>query len=681
VGLSFLLADWLRNPWLRLEYAKELREILPYWLVSLGISLGWLLGWPNALGGLALVAWGCGEIATVAMGAAMFGHEFSHRTMPLMLVQPVARRELWRRKMTVLGAAMAVIVVVRLAGPVLRGNVLSVFQFGGLMSVAGVAYGLLVAPWMTLLTRSTLAGTVFTVALPALIWQAVSLVVAAWFGADRLSGFLLLTLVLWAVGPFLSFQAFLGWEATALGAQPLRWPRWLTRSVARSEPAGRHPGRPWVKLAAKELRLQSPAFVVGGLYVLICGTDIALQGAWPRPGEASLTSEVTSFVTLFHVLLVSLLAGALACAEERATGVLPWHLTLPIALRTQWWVKVGVALAVALGLGVALPGIVLWLGVSPILDNLAGPGWLAAVLAAAVLCALGLYLSSLGGSTMRALLWGVPLALLGVAGVGAVLGSAANRAALWNGFMPFDTAGRTWFSVVGVAWLLFWGVVAAGLLAAVLVGASRNFRWLERRGASVLSQLGLFVLVAGSAAGVCFGASRAARAVGLDLPQQPERVRAVQAFQCSENLQSLEMAITTWTLEHPGRLPPNLQSLSDRLKSPRVLVCPADLARSPASHWGTLTATNVSYVYEPSPAGETGLPTAEVRCLVHGNGRIIPHWRAPQPGGPAEASDTVRLLMRYGLRTKPPQSETAPGAENGQQGEMPAEDSGPVTPR
>ncbi|MCZ7636352.1 MAG: hypothetical protein M5U12_10135 [Verrucomicrobia bacterium] len=91
VGLSFLLAGWLREPWLRLEYAKELREILPYWLVSLGTSLVWLLGWPNALEGLALAAWGVGEIATVAMGAAVLGHEFSHRTMSLVLVQPLTR--------------------------------------------------------------------------------------------------------------------------------------------------------------------------------------------------------------------------------------------------------------------------------------------------------------------------------------------------------------------------------------------------------------------------------------------------------------------------------------------------------------------------------------------------------------------------------------------------------------
>ncbi|MCZ7636350.1 MAG: hypothetical protein M5U12_10125 [Verrucomicrobia bacterium] len=176
----------------------------------------------------------------------------------------------------------------------------------------------------------------------------------------------------------------------------------------------------------------------------------------------------------------------------------------------------------------------------------------------------------------------------------------------------------------------------------------------------MIAQWIIFVLLVEGAAGVCFGASRAARAVGLDLPQLPERVRAVQAFQCLENLQSLEMAITTWTLEHPGQLPPDLQSLSNRLLSPRVLVCPADSARSPASDWGTLTATNVSYVYEPSPAGEAGLPTAEIRCLVHGDGRIVPHWRAPEPAGPAEASETVRMLMRYGLRAKPPAPDSVP---------------------
>ncbi|MBE7501181.1 MAG: hypothetical protein HS113_12910 [Verrucomicrobiales bacterium] len=337
----------------------------------------------------------------------------------------------------------------------------TVFGLTGLLSVAALAYGLLVAPWMTLLTRSTLAGAVFTVALPALVWQLVSLVVAAWFGADgrdlpeaaaaRMGGFVWLTLGLWVAGPLLSYRAFSRWEATAAAGQPLRWPRWLTWSAGRAEPRKRSRGRPWVRLVAKELRLQSPAFVVGGLYVLICGTDIALQWAWPRPGELSLTSEVTSFVTLFHVLLVSLLAGALACAEDRATEVLPWHLTLPIALRTQWRVKVGVALGTAHALGVALPGTVLGLGRSPILNDLraplAGGGAGGRPLCAGVVPVVP-------GEHDARLALGVPLALLGAAGVRGRFSARQATAALWNAFMPFDTDGRTWLSV-GIAWLLF----------------------------------------------------------------------------------------------------------------------------------------------------------------------------------------------------------------------------------
>ena len=49
----------------------------------------------------------CG-IAGVAMSAMTFGDEFSNRTLGLLLTQPLSRSKIWRRKMLVLGVAVAV---------------------------------------------------------------------------------------------------------------------------------------------------------------------------------------------------------------------------------------------------------------------------------------------------------------------------------------------------------------------------------------------------------------------------------------------------------------------------------------------------------------------------------------------------------------------------------------------
>jgi hypothetical protein len=51
------------------------------------------------------------------------------------------------------------------------------------------------------------------------------------------------------------------------------------------------------------------------------------------------------------------LAGSISQGEESALGLGAWHLTLPISARRQWLVKLAVAAAAALVLGVVLPGV------------------------------------------------------------------------------------------------------------------------------------------------------------------------------------------------------------------------------------------------------------------------------------------------------------------------------------
>jgi hypothetical protein len=125
--------------------------------------------------------------------------------------------------------------------------------------------------------------------------------------------------------------------------------------------------------------------------------------------------------------LLALVIGSLASAEERQLGTLESQLLLPVPAWQQWAVKAGVAL----GLTVALT-----VGVPVALDSLSAPGRHIALqdlremaLAVMVMTSLGLYLSSLATSGVRALMWSV------AATIGAILvyqfgGLMAARAAL-----------------------------------------------------------------------------------------------------------------------------------------------------------------------------------------------------------------------------------------------------------
>src|SRR5206468_4147789 len=103
-------------------------------------------------------------------------------------------------------------------------------------------------------------------------------------------------------------------------------------------------------LAKKELRLQQLSFVVGGFYGLACFGAWSVR--WRNPGMAD--ALVFAFTNV-NIAAVSLLAGALASAEERQLGTVEWHTLLPTPAWTQWAIKAGTALGVAVVLGLGVP--------------------------------------------------------------------------------------------------------------------------------------------------------------------------------------------------------------------------------------------------------------------------------------------------------------------------------------
>jgi hypothetical protein len=356
--------------------AKETRALLPVWGACLA-----------AFGGLiALRAWGAvsdgglqafGMLtyggACLALGALSVGHEYSHGTLALLLSQPSRRVTVFTVKQAVLA-----LMLLSLTG-VAWGTVFHSFSVTGMVMLLAVLSGLCLAPWLTMLSRNPLAGAVFPIPLTGWTWLLVDRVVAE---PAKLVVFGWVMVAMCAVSGVLGWWTFMRLEAIE-GPGPHLHIAWNDASAV---PRLRHPT--WAVIR-KELGLQQMAFVLAALYAI---------GAFRVVGHVSDRSlDVFVGLTALYSLVLPLLIGASASAEERQLGTLAWHQLLPMASWKQWTLKVTAVLGLSLLLGMVLPAMILLTTSGAIRLT----RWYA--LGVVLLTAIGLYVSSLSSSGLRAL--------------------------------------------------------------------------------------------------------------------------------------------------------------------------------------------------------------------------------------------------------------------------------------
>ena len=236
-----------------------------------------------------------------------------------------------------------------------------------------LACSVFVAPWLTIWSRSVLAGIVFTTALPALSWLGASAALAAHYGIGRpfppqaqqiplqvLWGW---CLVLCAAGAVAGWRQFMQWQAID-GHRDVVPFRGLARDAifTRTAPPTRRRFVPWL-LVHKEVRLQEGPILLAGLYAVGL---FSLRLAVPMVAPDTYLDiclrrcELPNFanrLTMGYAVTSALLVGALASAEERRLGTLSWQLLLPVSRRTQWATKVAVVLGISGALTYMLPGL------------------------------------------------------------------------------------------------------------------------------------------------------------------------------------------------------------------------------------------------------------------------------------------------------------------------------------
>ena len=338
----------------------------------------------------------------MALGALSIGHEYTNRTLTLLLSLPAARRRLYLVKLGVL-APMILTLGALAFGLLLKPRALDRdLALIAAIPILSVMCGLFLAPWLTMICRSPLAGLIFAISIPGVLHLAGDIAGFAIYGPALYATRFMFAVLWWAmtglcaVAAVSSWRMFMRLEAIDGRDPHVRLPRWLRGpAAAAAAPDVERASHPVWLLAKKELRLQQLTFVVSLIYVAEWSALWVFRQTFPESDGVPF-----AVITVFHSGAAALLSGSPASAEERHVGTLESQLLLPMAAWKQWCVKAGVALGVAVLLGAALPEL---LGsFSPSGD---GKSITAGFTGTIVLISAGsLYISSLSGSGVRAVL-------------------------------------------------------------------------------------------------------------------------------------------------------------------------------------------------------------------------------------------------------------------------------------
>jgi len=421
---------------------KEARPLFWPWCAVLCESVLILLHAPSPLGEVSLLAF----VPCILLLATLpFGNEFQHRTLSLLLSQPISRMQIWREKlsMTAIGAFTAALVFfcsVRMIG-VHPG--LEIWGYAVAATIVFVAS----APFWTLFTRSIIGGVVLNFGVYTFIFVLGDQIL---FGGKGNSKLVFSTFIATMGSVFLGYAGltlWLGWRRLTrfqaigdmagddlLTAAPNLLPEVLV-SWLRCRPTGAV-----LNLIRKEFRLLRPVWLIA-LLAAVDWACLTVLGLLHRQGLTSAFGTAVFSVGGISTLLIAVLAGSLSLGEEKTSGTHSWHLTLPVSARRQWFIKLCMALfAGFVGAGLA-PLLIAGRIMGPLADVHVGRNLL---VAAVLLTFAAFWCACAVKGTVPAVLWALPVM---IAVYGAVeLGKWAGPALANLFFSRFDPFGNVKFA-------------------------------------------------------------------------------------------------------------------------------------------------------------------------------------------------------------------------------------------
>lgn len=521
---------------------KEIRLLLPVWITALllivaPIPLGQLCDFNEATTYLYSSATAKLTLLGLAVGCSLlglagFGREMSSHTFSLLLSQPRSRREFWRAKTSVLLGALVILALFLGLGnrqcipPPERGETTLLWLLTAGVAVTG---GL----WTTLLFRQIITSFWISVLLPfAILASVMSLDDDV---AEARTRNIIVTLLLLAysvAGYFFARWQFRHAQDTAWTGGNLSLPsagRWLPGKRTKTARPKMHPLR---ALLGKEFQFQQVSFLLAGL-LLVVQVAVLLVQKFVNLNENSVRAMIVQHFWGIWIVM-PLLVGGSAVAEERKLGTLEPQLCLPVSRAWQFAVKVFVTLVCGTMLGALVPALVDVNNPGRGSDPVAfAAGW---ALACVCLAFVAFYASSLTHQLLQAL--------------GAAVGMIVIGLFLANWFIGSFSRGRDAFSLFGAT--LWQGplVLFVGAVVMLLFAMGHSWRRLRWFWAGLLALVGVAVLrgdvqavLAGGLATESYGGVKAITLIGVAAALCPVALTLALA---AKNFKHAQTSLSLW---------------------------------------------------------------------------------------------------------------------------------------
>lgn len=379
---------------------KEIRLILPAWiaamlLVAIVLPLLQLsslnnipynpdfLPFPFLLGILFL-------------SLASFGQEFSHKTFSILLSQPIPRNRIWLVKIAVLAIAYASVLLTLYICYKIYFYLRPIYNIPFPIDILTI-YGLVILSgglWATMLLRQITGAFWISILTPGFLIVMLFQFSEYFHWSQHIDDHVIATIfLLYPVAGFLwAWKMFLRAQDTQWTGGEISF-AWLKKSSERTIVSSQP--RHWLSaLVRKEFQLhQANILIAAGVLALHLASVVTLKvhPNFENPDVKFILEQVWALW-----LLMPLLIGSAAVAEEQRLGIIESQLCLPVSRRMQLLIKFSVALVLSLILGAVMP---------PLIDHQWADfsAFFGFLVIAAVIFFISFYASTLARTTLQAI--------------------------------------------------------------------------------------------------------------------------------------------------------------------------------------------------------------------------------------------------------------------------------------
>jgi len=336
---------------------KEIRLLLPSFMVAMLLALVQTITRPYDFYVACLLFFGL-----TIMALTTIGRESSLNTFSLLLAQPAERLRIWQTKISILAGAFLIVLGVWFAafGIAFKNSHVdspsdvasSYYLFITICLIATATFtgGL----WTTLLLRQLAGAFWLTLLVPAVLSGFSTVFLAQSESNNAVIAVLCVVFAIYSVGGFL-FARRLFFRAQDVGwsGGVISLPEWKFFAARRENAVSIRTRKPVFALVKKEFQLQQASLMgAAGLLGLHIGV-IVLRKYHHFAKDSAGEILTTIFWMLWLVLPV--IIGSVAVAEECRQGVMEGQLCLPVSRRVQFALKAFLTLFLATFLGGVLP--------------------------------------------------------------------------------------------------------------------------------------------------------------------------------------------------------------------------------------------------------------------------------------------------------------------------------------